>query len=72
MEMRVFGRTGMQLSVLGFGCGAVAVTTRRTRSLVRAATRIRWRAAVIATRGRPRNHHIIRKTRRLIGLLVDS
>jgi aryl-alcohol dehydrogenase-like predicted oxidoreductase len=23
MEMRVFGRTGMQLSVLGFGCGAV-------------------------------------------------
>src|SRR5262249_56930792 len=23
MEMRVLGRTGMQLSVLGFGCGAV-------------------------------------------------
>src|SRR5437762_5328772 len=23
METRVFGRTGMQLSVLGFGCGAV-------------------------------------------------
>jgi L-galactose dehydrogenase/L-glyceraldehyde 3-phosphate reductase len=23
MEMRVFGRTGMQLPVLGFGCGAV-------------------------------------------------
>jgi L-galactose dehydrogenase/L-glyceraldehyde 3-phosphate reductase len=23
MEMRVFGRTGMQFSVLGFGCGAV-------------------------------------------------
>src|ERR1700739_661285 len=23
MEMRVFGRTRMQLSVLGFGCGAV-------------------------------------------------
>jgi aryl-alcohol dehydrogenase-like predicted oxidoreductase len=23
MEMRVFGRTGMQLSVMGFGCGAV-------------------------------------------------
>src|SRR5580658_1925599 len=23
MEMRVYGRTGMQLSVLGFGCGAV-------------------------------------------------
>src|SRR6187455_2284375 len=23
MLMRVFGRTGMQLSVLGFGCGAV-------------------------------------------------
>src|SRR5262249_38444931 len=23
MEMRVFGRTGMQLSLLGFGCGAV-------------------------------------------------
>ena len=23
MDMRVFGRTGMQLSVLGFGCGAV-------------------------------------------------
>jgi aryl-alcohol dehydrogenase-like predicted oxidoreductase len=23
MEMRVFGRTGMQLSVLGFGCGAI-------------------------------------------------
>jgi aryl-alcohol dehydrogenase-like predicted oxidoreductase len=23
MEMRVFGRTGIQLSVLGFGCGAV-------------------------------------------------
>ena len=23
MEMRVFGRTGMQVSVLGFGCGAV-------------------------------------------------
>jgi hypothetical protein len=23
MEMRTFGRTGMQLSVLGFGCGAV-------------------------------------------------
>ena len=23
MEFRVFGRTGMQLSVLGFGCGAV-------------------------------------------------
>ena len=23
MELRVFGRTGMQLSVLGFGCGAV-------------------------------------------------
>src|SRR6516225_2735427 len=23
MEMRVFGRTGLQLSVLGFGCGAV-------------------------------------------------
>jgi aryl-alcohol dehydrogenase-like predicted oxidoreductase len=23
MEMRIFGRTGMQLSVLGFGCGAV-------------------------------------------------
>ena len=23
MEMRIFGRTGMQVSVLGFGCGAV-------------------------------------------------
>src|ERR1700740_1069135 len=23
MDMRVYGRTGMQLSVLGFGCGAV-------------------------------------------------
>ena len=23
METRVFGRTGMQLSLLGFGCGAV-------------------------------------------------
>jgi len=23
MQLRVFGRTGMQLSVLGFGCGAV-------------------------------------------------
>src|SRR5262249_7762827 len=23
MEMRMFGRTGIQLSVLGFGCGAV-------------------------------------------------
>src|SRR6516225_9420150 len=23
MELRVFGRTGMQVSVLGFGCGAV-------------------------------------------------
>src|ERR1700728_4928257 len=23
MEMRVYGRTGMRLSVLGFGCGAV-------------------------------------------------
>src|SRR5215203_4719935 len=23
MEMRVFGRSGMQLSLLGFGCGAV-------------------------------------------------
>ena len=23
MEMRIFGRTGMQLSILGFGCGAV-------------------------------------------------
>ena len=23
MEVRVFGRTGMQLSALGFGCGAV-------------------------------------------------
>jgi len=24
MDMRAFGRTGMRLSVLGFGCGAVA------------------------------------------------
>jgi len=23
MQLRVFGHTGMQLSVLGFGCGAV-------------------------------------------------
>ena len=23
MELRLFGRTGLQLSVLGFGCGAV-------------------------------------------------
>jgi aryl-alcohol dehydrogenase-like predicted oxidoreductase len=23
MEMRMFGRTGIQLSMLGFGCGAV-------------------------------------------------
>ena len=23
MEMRIFGRTGMQLSVLGFGCSAL-------------------------------------------------
>jgi aryl-alcohol dehydrogenase-like predicted oxidoreductase len=23
MQLRTFGRTGMQLSVLGFGCGAV-------------------------------------------------
>ena len=23
MEMRMFGRTGIRLSVLGFGCGAV-------------------------------------------------
>ena len=23
MEMRIFGRSGMRLSVLGFGCGAV-------------------------------------------------
>ena len=23
MQLRVFGRTGMKLSVLGFGCGAV-------------------------------------------------
>jgi aryl-alcohol dehydrogenase-like predicted oxidoreductase len=23
MEMRMFGRTGMRFSVLGFGCGAV-------------------------------------------------
>src|SRR6266446_10125407 len=29
MEMRVFGRTGMQLSVLGFGCGAVGGLTVR-------------------------------------------
>jgi hypothetical protein len=28
MEIRVFGRTGMQLSVLGFGCGAVVVGIR--------------------------------------------
>jgi L-galactose dehydrogenase/L-glyceraldehyde 3-phosphate reductase len=23
MEMRVFGRTGLPISILGFGCGAV-------------------------------------------------
>ena len=23
MEMRIFGRSGMKVSVLGFGCGAV-------------------------------------------------
>ena len=23
MEMRTFGRSGMQISILGFGCGAV-------------------------------------------------
>src|SRR5258706_16341777 len=23
MEMRIFGRSGMQISILGFGCGAV-------------------------------------------------
>jgi predicted aldo/keto reductase-like oxidoreductase len=28
MEMRMFGRTGIQLSVLGFGCGTVISKTR--------------------------------------------
>ncbi len=33
MEMRVFGRTGMRLSVLGFGCGAVGGLMVRGDSL---------------------------------------
>jgi aryl-alcohol dehydrogenase-like predicted oxidoreductase len=33
MEMRVFGRTGMKLSVLGFGCGAVGGLMVRGDSL---------------------------------------
>jgi aryl-alcohol dehydrogenase-like predicted oxidoreductase len=31
MEMRIFGRTGMQLSVLSFGCGAVGGLMVRDR-----------------------------------------
>jgi L-galactose dehydrogenase/L-glyceraldehyde 3-phosphate reductase len=32
MQLRVFGRTGMQLSVLGFGCGAVGGLIRSKRT----------------------------------------
>src|SRR5262249_38341298 len=38
MEMRMFGRTEMQLSVLGFGCGAVGGLMVRGDPLDRAAT----------------------------------
>ena len=38
MQMRMFGRTGMQLSVLGFGCGAVGGS---------------WCAAILPTRSAP-------------------
>jgi aryl-alcohol dehydrogenase-like predicted oxidoreductase len=33
MDMRAFGRTGMHLSVLGFGCGAVGGLMVRGYSL---------------------------------------
>jgi aryl-alcohol dehydrogenase-like predicted oxidoreductase len=45
MKMRAFGRTGMQLSVLGFGCGAVGGLMVRDdpldqeRTIARAITR---------------------------------
>src|ERR1700686_196074 len=35
MEMRVYGRTGMRLSALAFGCGAATVTKSLEGSLAR-------------------------------------
>jgi hypothetical protein len=47
MQFRVFGRTGMQLSVLGFGCGRPP-TASCTRPAVSTAAGILWRTTMIA------------------------
>ena len=50
MEMRVFGRTGMQLSVLGFGCGAVGgLMVRGDRARPGAYYRTRNRCGITST-----------------------
>jgi hypothetical protein len=47
MKMRVFGRTGMQLSMLGFGCGAVGGL------MVRVGRIIATRTLVTSAEGQP-------------------
>ena len=65
MEMRVFGRTGMQLSVLGFGCGAVGglmvrgdpSDQRSTNTVARPPAPIRPKPTAVPANDRFRPHN---------------
>ena len=62
MEMRVFGSTGMRLSVLGFGCGAVGGLMVRGNPL----DQERTIARALKGRGSPRVERIHGDTLRCI------
>src|SRR6185312_982303 len=61
MEMRVFGRTGLRVSLLGFGCGAVGglmvrgSAAEQAKAVGRALAELKPAAAIVGTKVRLRS-----------------